>query len=63
MPKFKVERIREALAEGKGVREIAQLLKVSPAKVSEVRRAMVADQSNDTGSRPIMVSSAPPRRM
>jgi DNA invertase Pin-like site-specific DNA recombinase len=42
MPRFKVERIREALAEGKGVRETARLLRVSPAKVSEVRRAMAA---------------------
>ena len=42
MPKFKVERIRDALAEGRGVRETARLLKVSAAKVVEVRRAMSA---------------------
>ena len=35
---FKVQRIRAALDEGRGVRETARLLKVSPAKVSEVRR-------------------------
>ena len=35
---FKVERIRAALDEGRGVRETARLLKVSAAKVSEVRR-------------------------
>ncbi len=34
----KVGRIRAALAEGRGVRETARLLRVSPAKVSEVRR-------------------------
>ncbi len=37
---FKVGRIRAALVEGRGVRETARLLKVSAAKVSEVRRAM-----------------------
>lgn len=35
---FKIDRIRGALDEGRGVRETARLLKVSPAKVSEVRR-------------------------
>jgi DNA invertase Pin-like site-specific DNA recombinase len=35
---FKVQRIRAALNEGRGVRETARLLKVSAAKVSEVRR-------------------------
>ena len=35
---FKVQRIRRALDEGRGVRETARLLKVSAAKVSEVRR-------------------------
>ena len=35
---FKIGRIRAALDEGRGVRETARLLKVSPAKVSEVRR-------------------------
>ena len=35
---FKVQRIRLALDEGRGVRETARLLKVSAAKVSEVRR-------------------------
>ena len=39
---FKVGRIRAALAEGRGVRETARLLKVSAAKVSEVRRSMAA---------------------
>ena len=35
---FQVQRIRAALGEGRGVRETARLLKVSAAKVSEVRR-------------------------
>jgi DNA invertase Pin-like site-specific DNA recombinase len=35
---FKIGRIRAALDEGRGVREVARLLKVSPAKVSEIRR-------------------------
>jgi DNA invertase Pin-like site-specific DNA recombinase len=35
---FKISRIRAALDEGRGVRETARLLKVSAAKVSEVRR-------------------------
>jgi DNA invertase Pin-like site-specific DNA recombinase len=48
MPKFKIERIRDTLAEGKGVRETARLLKVSAAKVSEIRRTMTADQPNIT---------------
>lgn len=37
---YQVGRIRAALAEGRGVRETARLLKVSAAKVSEVRRSM-----------------------
>jgi DNA invertase Pin-like site-specific DNA recombinase len=40
MPQFKVERIRQAIVEGRGVRETARTLKVSAAKVSEVRREM-----------------------
>jgi hypothetical protein len=40
MPEAKVERIRLALADGRGVRETARLLRVSAAKVVEVRRAM-----------------------
>ena len=35
---FQVQRIRLALDEGRGVRETARLLKVSAAKVSEIRR-------------------------
>jgi DNA invertase Pin-like site-specific DNA recombinase len=35
---FKIGRIRAALDEGRGVRETARLLKVSAAKVSEVKR-------------------------
>ena len=35
---FKNDRIRAALDEGRGVREAARLLKISAAKVSEVRR-------------------------
>ena len=38
---FQVQRIRRALDEGRGVRETARLLKVSAAKVSEVRRMSV----------------------
>ncbi len=41
MPPIRIARIRAALAEGKGVRETARLLKVSAAKVSEIKRAMV----------------------
>ena len=37
---MKVERIRSALAEGRGVRETARLLKVSAAKVTEIKRGM-----------------------
>jgi DNA invertase Pin-like site-specific DNA recombinase len=39
MAPIRVERIRRALDEGKGVRETARLLKVSAAKVIEVKRA------------------------
>ena len=39
---FKIGRIRAALDEGRGVRETARLLKVSAAKVSEVRRMSAA---------------------
>jgi DNA invertase Pin-like site-specific DNA recombinase len=35
---FKIECIRRALDEGRGIRETARLLKVSAVKVSEVRR-------------------------
>ena len=40
---FQVQRIRMALDEGRGVRETARLLKVSAAKVSEVRRMSLAN--------------------
>lgn len=40
MTPYQVERIRTALADGRGVRETARLLKVSAAKVSEIRRSM-----------------------
>jgi DNA invertase Pin-like site-specific DNA recombinase len=40
MLRFKVEGIRDALVEGRGIRETARLLKVSAAKVVEVRRSM-----------------------
>ena len=39
---FQMQRIRLALDEGRGVRETARLLKVSAAKVSEVRRMSAA---------------------
>jgi DNA invertase Pin-like site-specific DNA recombinase len=39
---FKIGRIRAALDEGRGVRATARLLKVSPVKVSEVRRMSAA---------------------
>jgi DNA invertase Pin-like site-specific DNA recombinase len=38
MAPIKIDRIRLALDQGKGIRETARLLKVSAAKVSEVRR-------------------------
>jgi DNA invertase Pin-like site-specific DNA recombinase len=43
---YKIGRIRAALDEGRGVRETARLLKVSPAKVSEVRRMSVTATSD-----------------
>jgi hypothetical protein len=46
---FTVQRIRAALDQGRGVRETARLLKVSPAKVSEVRR-MSATTTTDLHS-------------
>jgi DNA invertase Pin-like site-specific DNA recombinase len=39
---FKIDRIRAALDEGRGVRETARLLKVSATKVSEIRRMSAA---------------------
>jgi hypothetical protein len=45
MTPYQTERIRTALADGRGVRETARLLKVSAAKVSEIRRAMAAPNS------------------
>ena len=42
---FQVQRIRAALDEGRGVRETARLLKVSAAKVSEVRRMSATARS------------------
>jgi DNA invertase Pin-like site-specific DNA recombinase len=39
---FTLQRIRAALDQGRGVRETARLLKVSAAKVSEVRRMSMA---------------------
>jgi hypothetical protein len=35
---FKIDSIRRALDEGRGIRETARLLKVSAAKVSEIKR-------------------------
>jgi DNA invertase Pin-like site-specific DNA recombinase len=52
MPAFKVERIRTALADGRGIRETARLLKVSAAKVVEVRRAMSAMPAGDAVAAP-----------
>jgi DNA invertase Pin-like site-specific DNA recombinase len=40
MAPIKIERVRRALDEGRGVRETARLLKMSAAKVSEIRRVM-----------------------
>jgi DNA invertase Pin-like site-specific DNA recombinase len=45
MTPFTISRIRAALDEGRGVRETARMLKVSPAKVSQVRR-MGMDTAN-----------------
>ncbi|MGK7866529.1 recombinase family protein [Falsiroseomonas sp. E2-1-a20] len=41
LPPIRIERIRQAIADGRGVRETARLLKVSAAKVVEVRRGML----------------------
>lgn len=46
IPPYRIERIREALAEGRGVRETARMLQVSAAKVTEVRRAMTTPTSS-----------------
>jgi DNA invertase Pin-like site-specific DNA recombinase len=40
MSQIRIDRIRTALADGQGVRETARLLKVSAAKVSEIRRGI-----------------------
>jgi DNA invertase Pin-like site-specific DNA recombinase len=40
MPPIRIEKVKRALADGKGVRETARLLKMSAAKVSEIRRGM-----------------------
>ncbi len=42
---FQIGRIRAALDEGRGVRETARLLKVSAAKVSQVRRMSVREST------------------
>jgi hypothetical protein len=42
MTPFQIGRIRHAMGEGRGVHETARLLKVSAAKVSEVRRMSAA---------------------
>ena len=44
---LKIERVRAALDEGRGVRETARLLKMSAAKVSEIRRMSAA--ASDAG--------------
>ena len=53
---YNIGRIRAALDEGRGVRETARLLKVSAAKVSEVRRmsavnATTSDFANPGGGK------------
>ena len=40
---YQLDKVRAALADGRGVRETARLLRISAAKVSEVRRTMVQD--------------------
>jgi DNA invertase Pin-like site-specific DNA recombinase len=45
---IKLNRIRDALTEGHGVRETARLLRVSAAKVSEVRRTMAQVNTETT---------------
>jgi DNA invertase Pin-like site-specific DNA recombinase len=40
MAPIRIERVRRALDEGRGVRETARLLKMSAAKVSQVKRVM-----------------------
>ena len=44
LPPIRIEKVKRALAEGRGVRETARLLKMSAAKVSEIRRTMMPDQ-------------------
>jgi hypothetical protein len=40
MSRIRIDRIKQVLIEGHGVRATARLLKVSAAKVSEIKRAM-----------------------
>jgi DNA invertase Pin-like site-specific DNA recombinase len=46
---FQIGRIRAALDQGRGVRETARLLTVSPAKVSEIKRMAVATADRHPG--------------
>jgi DNA invertase Pin-like site-specific DNA recombinase len=50
MPPIRIDRIRQALADGRGVRETSRLLKVSAAKVSEIRRAMSSIATPDAAA-------------
>lgn len=52
MADSKVEKVRRALADGRGIRETARLVKVSAAKVTEIRRAMSAMPAADVVAEP-----------
>jgi DNA invertase Pin-like site-specific DNA recombinase len=57
IPEFKVEKVRRALADGRGIRETARLVKVSAAKVTEIRRAMSAMPAGDAAAEPARPST------
>ncbi|UEM23100.1 recombinase family protein [Skermanella mucosa] len=48
MPAGKLESVRQALAGGAGVRQVARLTGVSPTAVSRVRQSMVAESQSGT---------------
>jgi DNA invertase Pin-like site-specific DNA recombinase len=43
---YTIRRIQAVLDQGRGVRETARMLKVSPAKLSQVRRMAAAQQTS-----------------
>lgn len=48
IPVSKHESIRQALADGAGVRQVARLTGISPTAVSRIRQAMLAERQTDT---------------